>query len=146
MSHGNGTVSLFGAWKASLSEVQGQVGRLVKSHVELASVELKQAASSAGLHIGLIFTGGLALLFSVALLSVGLAVLLGTHEVLRMGTGPWLLIFGALYLLGGGILSYTMIQALKRDVRLLDQTREELREGIVWVKDEILRGHSAGRT
>ena len=112
-----------------------ELGRL---RWELANVELREAAGTVKrLAICLLVVGVMAV-GALPILVVALAQSLDKR--LGISSTGWLLIFGFGLLIGGAAVGYFAWRRFRRRFAGMEQTIEELREDLVWLKQWSARG------
>lgn len=124
------------AEEASLGELLGRVtddfSSLVRSHVELAKVEIKEEVSRAGKGAGMLTGAGLAGYLTLTLLS--LAAAWGLSEVVPEGVA--FLVVGLVWGAVTAALALTGKKELQQVKPVPPQTREAIQEDVQWAKQQ----------
>jgi hypothetical protein len=123
------------AAEASVAELLGRVtddvGQLVRSHVELAKVEIKEEVARAGKGAGMLTGAALAGYLTIALLS--LAAAWGLSEVLPEGVA--FLVVGLVWAAVTAVLAVTGRNELQH-VKPVPETTETIQEDVQWAKQQ----------
>lgn len=107
-----------------IREVSDQVGVLVRDHVELAKLEMKQSAKAMGRDAGLTGAGAGMLLLGYVLLMFAAGYALAT----LVGLGWAFLIVAAVHLVVGGALVAVFSRKLREPKAALNRTTDELKK------------------
>jgi uncharacterized membrane protein YqjE len=121
---------------ASIGELLGRVtddfSSLVRTHVELAKVEIKEEVTKAGNGAGMFAGAGVAGVLTLSLLSVAAAW--GLAEVMPEGVA--FLIVGALWGLVAAVLALRGKAELKAVNAPPPQTKQTIQEDVQWAKQQ----------
>lgn len=124
------------AEEASLGELLGRVtddfSSLVRSHVELAKVEIKDEVARAGKGAGMLTGAGLAGYLTLTLLSFAAAW--GLSEVVPEGVA--FLVVGLVWAGVTAFLALTGKKELQQVKPVPPQTRETIQEDVQWAKQQ----------
>lgn len=115
-----------------LSRVTDDFNQLVRSHVELAKVEIKEEVSRAGKGAGMLTGGAVAALFSLLMLSLALAW--GLAELVDAGWA--FLIVGLLWGAAAGALALIGRNELKTVTPVPEVTRQTVHDDVEWAKEQ----------
>ena len=115
-----------------LSRVTDDFSQLVRTHVELAKVEIKDEVTRAGKGAGMLTGGAVAALFSVLMLSLALAWALA--EVIDAGWA--FLIVGLLWAGGAAALAMTGRRELKTVSAVPEVTKQTVQDDVQWAKEQ----------
>jgi uncharacterized membrane protein (DUF485 family) len=120
-----------------VGSLKAELGEMLALRWELARLECQADLRSARRLAVVLLVGVLMALTSLPVLIVFLAGLLdGWLGVTRQG---WLLILALGLLLGAGVVSYLAWRRFRRRFVGLEETIEELREDMVWLREWIAR-------
>jgi uncharacterized membrane protein YqjE len=114
-----------------LSRLTDDFGQLVRSHVELAKVEIKEEVSRAGKGAGMLTASALAAYLTITLLSFAAAW--GLTEVVPEGVA--FLIVGLVWAAITAVLALSGKKELQQ-VKAPPQTRETIQEDVQWAKQQ----------
>lgn len=115
-----------------LSRVTDDFSHLVRTHVELAKVEVKEEMSRAGKGAGMLAAAGVAGFLALLLLSFALAW--GLAEV--MDAGWAFLIVGLLWTIAAAILGLQGRQRLREVHPIPETTKQTVEEDVEWAKEQ----------
>lgn len=106
---------------------------LIRQEINLAKTEASEKASAAGKDAGLVGAGGAVAYVGFIVLSIGLALLIGTFMP------EWLafMIVGTVVAVAGYALAQSGLNALKQTDFTLARTAETLEEDKQWMKEEV---------
>ncbi len=121
--------------KAEAARLKSDIVSLAQLRWQLARLEATAAARSLRRLAVLLSAAALGALVGFSVLVVALAdVLDGRFGVPRSG---WLLIFGFGLLGSGALLAWTRWRRFRQEVVGFEQTIEELREDVVWLRERF---------
>ena len=133
---------LLGELQEELSGMADELGELAKLRLRLAEIELRESAQTAKRFAVWAVVAAILLLTSLPVLVVALSGWLGEVTVL---SGPaWNVILGLLLALGGAATLWFSWRRFRRDFRGLEESIEELREDLVWVKEWTGKSETGG--
>ncbi len=115
-----------------LSRVTEDFSGLVRSHVELAKVEIKEEVAKAGKGAGMLTGAAFAGLLTLVLLSFAAAW--GLAELVPEGVA--FLLVGLVWAAVAGVLATTGRKELKQVHPVPPQTRETIEEDVQWAKQQ----------
>jgi uncharacterized membrane protein YqjE len=115
-----------------LSRVTDDFSQLVRTHVELAKVEIKDEVTRASKGAGMLTGGAVAALFSVLMLSLALAW--GLAEIIDAGWA--FLIVGLLWAAGAAVLAMTGRKELKTVSPVPEVTKQTVQDDVQWAKEQ----------
>ena len=114
-----------------LSRLTDDFSQLVRSHVELAKVEIKEEVARAGKGAGMLTASGLAAYLTITLLSFAAAW--GLTEVVPEGVA--FLIVGLVWAAGAAVMALTGKQKLA-EAKGPEQTVQEVKEDAQWIRQQ----------
>ena len=117
----------------TLGSLSGELGQMVELRCRLARLELESDAREAKWLSAAWLAAGTAILTALPLVAVGMADQLDGR--LALSRSGWLLAFAALLLAAGAGLGLGAWRRFRRRFTLLRQTREELREDLLWLEE-----------
>ena len=121
---------------ASIGELLGRItddfGQLVRTHVELAKVEVKEEVARAGKGAGMLTGGAVAGLLALTLLSFALAW--GLAEVMEPGWA--FLIVGLIWSAVAGALALVGRRELQSVNPVPEVTKQTVQEDVRWAKEQ----------
>jgi len=115
-----------------LSRVTEDFSQLVRTHVELAKVEIKDEVSRAGKGAGMLTGGAVAGLFALMMLSMALAW--GLAEIVDAGWA--FLIVGLLWAAGAAFLATTGRKELQSVTPVPEVSKQTVRDDVQWAKEQ----------
>jgi uncharacterized membrane protein YqjE len=115
-----------------LSRVTDDFSTLVRTHVELAKVEIKDEVARAGKGAGMLTGGAVAALFSLMMLSFALAW--GLAEVIDAGWA--FLIVGLIWAAAAAVLAITGRKELKTVSPVPEVTKQTVQDDVQWAKEQ----------
>lgn len=115
-----------------LSRVTDDFSQLVRTHVELAKVEIKEEVTRAGKGAGFLTGGAVAALFALMMLSFALAW--GLAEVIDAGWA--FLVVGLLWTAAATFLGLTGRRELQTVDPVPEVTAKTIRDDIEWAKEQ----------
>jgi uncharacterized membrane protein YqjE len=115
-----------------LSQLSADFGELVSAQVELAKVELKDEARTAGRSAGMF--GGAAVAGHLALLLLSMAAAWGLAEVMPEGWA--FLIVGVVWAMAAGAL-FVVARKQMREIEPVPETRESMKEDVQWARQQM---------
>ncbi|MET0727007.1 MAG: phage holin family protein [Acidimicrobiales bacterium] len=121
---------------ASIGDLLGQVtddfSQLVRTHIELAKVEIKEEVTRAGKGAGFLTGGAVAGLLAITMLSFALAW--GLAEVVDAGFG--FLIVGLLWSAVAAVLALSGRKKLQEVHPVPEVTKQTVQEDVQWAKEQ----------
>lgn len=123
---------LLGELRDELSGMSDELVQLAKLRLRLAEIELRESAETAKRFGLAALVAAVLLLTSLPVLVVALSAWLDQVMALRIS---WAWILGASFAVGGAAVGWFSWRRFRRDFRVLEQTLEELREDLVWVRE-----------
>jgi uncharacterized membrane protein YqjE len=115
-----------------LSRVTDDFSSLVRTHVELAKVEIKDEVTRAGKGAGMLTGGAVAALFSLMMLSFALAWALA--EVIDAGWA--FLIVGLIWAAAAAVLALTGRKELQTVNPIPEVTKQTVQDDVQWAKEQ----------
>ena len=114
-----------------ISDLTKDTTQLVRQEINLAKTEITQKATKVGKDVGMIAVGGV--VAYVGLLALVAAIVCG---LVAVGLAAWVaaLIVGLVFGIGGGLVAFQGLSALKRVDPMPRQTMESLKEDAEWAK------------
>lgn len=137
--------------RSLLADVKDEIGSLAVDlremaalRFELARLEFRAAAGQMKRLAIVLLVAGVLAVSALPILAVGAAELLLAEgdRWLGISRGGWLLLFGCGLLLGGVAGGYLVWRRFRRHFAGMEQTLEELREDVAWLKEWTRRGKS----
>ena len=130
---------LLGELRNELAEMTDELVQLATLRLRLAEIELRESAATARRFAVWAAAAVILLLTSLPVFVVALAAWLDGAAELPV---PWNWILGAILATAGAAVGWFAWRRFRRDFRGLEQSLEELREDLVWVKEWGGRGKS----
>ncbi len=124
---------LLGELGEELSGMADELGQLAALRLRLAEIELRESAQTTKRFAVWAVVAVILLLTSLPVLVVAFSAWLG--EVTVLSGMVWNLILGLLLAIGGVAAFWFSWRRFRRDFRGLEESIEELREDLVWVKE-----------
>lgn len=124
---------LLGELQEELSGMATELGELAKLRLRLAEIELRESAQTTKRFAVWAVVAAILVLTSLPVLVVALSAWLS--EVTVLSGMAWNLILGLLLAIGGVAAFWSSWRRFRRDFRGLEESIEELREDLVWVKE-----------
>lgn len=115
-----------------LSRLTDDFSSLVRTHVELAKVEIKDEVTRAGKGAGMLTGGAVAALFSLMMLSFALAWALA--EIVDAGWA--FLIVGLIWAAGAAFLAMTGRKELQTVSPVPEVTKQTVQDDVQWAKEQ----------
>jgi hypothetical protein len=119
--------------KDLVSHLVADLGRLLDAKVTLLKLELRSELSSAARGAGLLGTAAVTGILAITLLMIALAVWIG--ELVGSIPGGFAILGGVLGLVAG-VLAAVGLRTLRRQKLVPEETIQELRRDVEWVKRE----------
>lgn len=121
-----------------VADVKDEIGSLAADLKKMAALRWQLARLELGAAVVPVKRLAITLLVAAALVLTALPILaVGAAELLDgwlMSCTGWLLIWGFGLLIGGGATGYLAWRRFRRRFALMEQTLEELREDVVWLR------------
>lgn len=115
-----------------LSRVTEDVNQLVRSHVELAKIEIKEEATRASKGAGMLTGAAVAAYLTLLLLSFAAAW--GLAEVMEPGFA--FLIVGAVWAIAAAVLASIGRKKLRQAHAVPPKTKTEIQEDVTWARQQ----------
>ena len=119
--------------RTTARQIAGELARAIQLRRDLADLEishdralLKRFLLVGGLSVAIVLSGVPLLLTAIAL---------GLSQVTEVGLAGWLIFFGAVLVVPGTVALVLAIRKLRSEFCGLQNTRAELREDLVWVRE-----------
>lgn len=124
-----------------VASATSNLSSLMRQEVELAKVEIKRDVTAAAKGAGMLGGAGVAGLYALGFLSVGLAYALG--ELVPLGAG--FAIVGGLYLLAAAVLALAGKSSVSK-VGAPEKTIETVKDDLAWAKHPTRSPKAGDRT
>lgn len=128
---------LLGELREELSAMTGELAQLVNLRWRLAEIELRESAQTAKRFTLWAVVAAALLLTSLSVFAVALSAWL--DQVAELPRLSWAWILGLLLAAGAASIFWLCWRRFHREFRGLEQSIEELREDLVWVKEWAAR-------
>ena len=119
--------------RGEVTAVAAEAEQLVKLRWRLAEIELRESARTAQRFAVWASVAAVVLLTALPILIIATADWLNTS--VPLGPLSWTWLFGLAMALAGPLLGWLAWRRFRRDFRGLEQSIEELREDIVWLRE-----------
>ena len=124
---------LLGELREELSGMTDELGQLAALRLRLAEIELRESVQTTKRFAIWAVVAVVLLLTSLPVFVVALSGWLG--EVTAFSSTAWNAILGLLLAIAGAVTFWSSWRRFRRDFRGMEQSIEELREDLVWVKE-----------
>jgi len=124
---------LLGELRDELSGMAGEMSQLATLRWRLAEIELRESAQTARRFAVWAVVATVLLFTSLPVFVVALAIWLG--KVTSLSGLSWAWILGLLLAIAGSTVLWLSWRRFRREFRGLEQSIEELREDLVWVRE-----------